>query len=47
MTEQTKNMAEAPKSKTGEIVRKVFLFAVLGLLAFTIIMAAGRKFGWF
>lgn len=33
------------KNKTGKIVRIVLQWAILGLLAFTCIMAAYRKFG--
>lgn len=46
MTEQTTNTAEAPKSGTGRIVGNIIKYAVLLLLAFTIFMAAARKFGW-
>ncbi len=34
-----------PKSGTGRIVRIILQWAILGLLAFTCIMAAYRKFG--
>ncbi len=47
MTEPTANAAEAPKSGTGRIVGNIVKYAVLVLLAFTIFMAAARKFGWF
>jgi hypothetical protein len=36
---------EISKSKTGKIVRMVLQWTILGLLAFTCIMAAIRKFG--
>ncbi len=36
---------DAPKSGAGRIVRIVLQWAILGLLAFTCIMAAYRKFG--
>jgi hypothetical protein len=35
----------APKSGTGRIVRIILQWTILGLLAFTCIMAAYRKFG--
>ncbi len=35
----------AAKSKAGRIVRIVLQWTILGLLAFTCIMAAIRKFG--
>jgi hypothetical protein len=45
MSEQTIAPEAAPKSKTGRIVRIVLQWSILGLLAFTCIMAAIRKFG--
>lgn len=36
---------ESAPSKTGKIVRIVLQWTILGLLAFTCIMAAIRKFG--
>jgi len=45
MSEQTIAPEAAHKSKAGKIVRLVLQWAVLGLLAFTCIMAAIRKFG--
>jgi len=45
MSEQTISPEAAPKSKTGRIVRIVLQWSILGLLAFTCIMAAIRKFG--
>lgn len=47
MVESTTNMAETPKSKTFEIVRKIVIFTVLGIVAFICFMVAARKFGWF
>jgi hypothetical protein len=37
--------ATEPKTKTGKIVRVVLQWTILGLLVFTCIMAAIRKFG--
>lgn len=45
MNEQIIASETAPKSKTGRIVRLVLQWTILGLLAFTCIMAAVRKFG--
>lgn len=45
MSEQTIAPEAAPKSKAGRIVRIVVQWTILGLLAFTCIMAAIRKFG--
>jgi hypothetical protein len=46
MSEQTLVTEEAaPQTKAGKIVRMVLKWSVLGLLAFTCIMAAIRKFG--
>ncbi len=45
MSEQTVATETASKSKTGKIVRMVLQWSILGLLAFTCIMAAIRKFG--
>ena len=47
MEESTTNMAETPKSKTYEIVRKIVIFTVLGIVAFICFMVAARKYGWF
>jgi hypothetical protein len=47
MEDQILNQAETPRSGIGEIVRKVFLWGILGLVLFTCFMAASRKFGWF
>jgi hypothetical protein len=35
----------APKSKANKVVRMVLQWTILGLLLFTCIMAAVRKFG--
>jgi hypothetical protein len=45
MSEQITAPETAPKSKGTRIVRIVLQWAILGLLAFTCIMAAYRKFG--
>lgn len=46
MNEQITAPAAAPaKSKGGRIARLVLQWTILGLLAFTCIMAAVRKFG--
>jgi hypothetical protein len=46
MSEQTLATEEAaPKPKAGRIVRMVLQWSILGLLAFTCIMAAIRNFG--
>jgi hypothetical protein len=46
MSEQTLATEEsAPKPKAGRIVRMILQWGILGLLAFTCIMAAVRKFG--
>ena len=45
MSDTTPATQEIPKSKTGKIVRMVLQWTILGLLAFTCIMAAIRKFG--
>ncbi len=45
MNEQTIAPEAAPKSKAGRIARLVLQWTILGLLAFTCIMAAVRKFG--
>lgn len=37
--------AAVPKTKTAKIVRLMLQWTILGLLAFTCIMAAIRKFG--
>lgn len=46
MTDQNSKQGATPKSRAFEIVRKIVLIVVLGLAAFTIFMAAARKFGW-
>jgi hypothetical protein len=45
MSEQIATPEATSKSKTGRIVRIVLQWTILGLLAFTCIMAAIRKFG--
>jgi hypothetical protein len=45
MNEQTIASETASKSKAGRIVRLVLQWTILGLLAFTCVMAAVRKFG--
>jgi hypothetical protein len=46
MSDQTVISQEAsPKSKSGKIIRTVLQWTILGLLVFTCIMAAVRKFG--
>jgi hypothetical protein len=47
MNDKNTPQAETPKTGIGAIARKIFLWVVLGLVLFTIIMAASRKFGWF
>lgn len=47
MTGLTTNQVKAPESKTFKIVKTIVLFAVLGIVAFTVFMAVARKFGWF
>jgi hypothetical protein len=45
MSEQINAPGAGPKSGTGRFVRIVLQWTILGLLAFTCIMAAYRKFG--
>lgn len=45
MNERTFVSETASKSKAGRIVRLVLQWTILGLLAFTCVMAAVRKFG--
>jgi hypothetical protein len=45
MTEQSTPPVAESKTKTGKIVRVVLQWTILGLLIFTCIMAAIRKFG--
>jgi hypothetical protein len=45
MSEQSIASGTESKSKAGRIVRIVLQWTILGLLAFTCIMAAIRKFG--
>jgi len=45
MSEQIIAPEAASGSKTGRIVRTVMKWSILGLLVFTCIMAAIRKFG--
>jgi hypothetical protein len=45
MSEQIVASQPESKSRTGKIVRVVLQWTILGLLAFTCIMAAVRKFG--
>jgi hypothetical protein len=45
MTEQAIEPKSEPKGKASSILRKVIQYLVLGLLLFTCIMAAYRKFG--
>jgi hypothetical protein len=45
MSEPVVATQTAPKSKTGRIIRIILQWTILGLLAFTCIMAAVRKFG--
>lgn len=46
MTDQAIKQTAAPNSKAFEIVKKIVVIAVFGLVAFTVFMAAARKFGW-
>lgn len=45
MSDNAPATQESAPSKTGKIVRMVLQWTILGLLAFTCIMAAIRKFG--
>jgi hypothetical protein len=45
MNDSAPSPAIESKSKTGKIVRWVLQWTILGLLVFTCIMAAIRKFG--
>ena len=45
MSEQINAPDAGTKSGTGRIVRIILQWTILGLLAFTCIMAAYRKFG--
>jgi hypothetical protein len=45
MSEQINVPDAEPKSGTGRVVRIILQWTILGLLAFTCIMAAYRKFG--
>lgn len=45
VNEQINVPDDAPKSGAGRIVRIILQWTILGLLAFTCIMAAYRKFG--
>ena len=45
MSETAPAAQQSVPSKTGKIVRMVLQWTILGLLAFTCIMAAIRKFG--
>ncbi len=46
MSDQAINSPEAPtEGKTGKIVRVVLQWTILGVLVFTCVMAAARKFG--
>ncbi len=45
MSDNAPATQESAPSKTGKIARMVLQWTILGLLAFTCIMAAIRKFG--
>jgi hypothetical protein len=45
MTEQTMSHEGKPVDKAKSIARQIFQWVILGLLLFTCIMAAYRKFG--
>lgn len=47
MADQTLNQSAAPKNRTVKIAGQVIKYTILALLAFTMFMAAARKFGWF
>jgi hypothetical protein len=45
MAEQTMPQESTPANKAKSIARQIFQWVILGLLLFTCIMAAYRKFG--